>query len=151
MNAQEDFSISVKKIIQKDHRYKHNAYFFLRDALEFTVKGHNPNQLLDKGHISGRALLDGIRKFAIEQYGPLTITVFDDWGVKSCEDFGEIVFNLVEVGILGMSDKDSKEEFKNAYAFKEAFLKPFQPIKKTKTPLESKKKTNKAKSSPSDN
>src|SRR5271169_4418530 len=101
MATQHDFSVSIQKILKKDSRYKHNAYFFLRDALEFTVKGHDPNQLIDKGHISGKTLLEGIRKFAIEQYGPLTITVFDDWGIKSCEDFGEIVFNLVEVGILG--------------------------------------------------
>lgn len=128
MTNQNEFSLSVQRILKKDQRYNHKAYFFLRDALEFTIKGHDPQQLLDKGHISGKTLLDGIRKFAIEQYGPLTMHVLDDWGIKSCEDFGEIVFNLVEVGVLGKNDQDSKDDFKGAYNFKEAFLQPFDPL-----------------------
>ena len=47
-------------------------------------------------HVSGQELLDGIRRFALNQFGPMVVTVFEEWGVHNCRDFGEIVFNMVE-------------------------------------------------------
>ncbi len=116
----------IDAIIQADNRYRAGAYYFVADAVAFTTKKHVA-KADDSGvrHISGGELLEGIRQFAIEQYGPLALDVLEDWGVKSTEDFGNIVFNLVEHRLLGASDDDSVDDFANGYDFRQAFLRPF--------------------------
>jgi uncharacterized repeat protein (TIGR04138 family) len=76
-------------------------------------------------HISGRELLEGIRELAIERFGPLALDVLREWGVRRTEDFGNIVFNLVNAGLLGASDEDSPRDFAGGYDFNEVFVKPF--------------------------
>jgi uncharacterized repeat protein (TIGR04138 family) len=63
----------------------------------------------------------------LEQFGPLSKRVLAEWGIHSCIDFGHIVFNLVEEGLLGKTENDSLEDFSEGYDFCEAFEKPFQP------------------------
>jgi len=111
-----DFYKKIEEITEKDPRYKSDAYEFVLHALGFTQK-----KLNRKGHITGQELLEGIRQLGLEQYGPMTNTLFQHWGVKKTEDFGEIVFNMVEVGLMGKDEKDSRKDFKNVYNFEEAF------------------------------
>lgn len=111
-----DFSALVEEIITKDPRYKVDAYEFLLQALSFTQQ-----KLKRKGHVTGRELLEGIREFGLEQYGPMTKTVFNHWGIKTTKDFGEIVFNMVENGLLGKTEQDSRDDFKDVYDFAQAF------------------------------
>ena len=59
----------------------------------------------------------------------MVTTVFDSWGVHSCEDIGNMVFNLIGAGVFGKTEEDSIEDFKNVYDFEEAFVKPFAPEK----------------------
>ncbi len=59
----------------------------------------------------------------------MVITVFDSWGIRSCEDVGHMVFNLIGAGVFGKTEQDSIEDFKNVYDFEEAFVKPFAPAK----------------------
>ena len=80
-------------------------------------------------HVSGPELLGGVRQYALKEFGPLVMTVFDSWGVHSCEDIGNMVFNLIDAGIFGKTEEDSIEDFKNVYDFDEAFVKPFAPEK----------------------
>jgi uncharacterized repeat protein (TIGR04138 family) len=89
-------------------------------------------------HVTGPELLDGVRRYALKEFGPMVITVFDNWGVRSCEDIGNIVFNLIGAGVFGKTEEDSIEDFKNVYDFKEAFVKPFAPEKPAtvKTPAQ---------------
>ena len=54
-------------------------------------------------------------------------TVLDEWGILSCSDIGEMVFNLIEVGVFGKTAHDRKEDFMDVYDFDEAFRKPFLP------------------------
>ncbi len=75
-------------------------------------------------HVSGPDLLEGVRLLALEEFGCLAATVFDAWGVQSSEDFGEIVFNLVEHGLMGKQDSDTREDFAGGYegrSFREVF------------------------------
>jgi uncharacterized repeat protein (TIGR04138 family) len=124
------FNEALGQILREDPRYDEHAYYFLREALDFTIK------LLAKPaggaarHVSGGELLEGIRQYALQEYGPMARTVLNRWGVKRCEDFGEIVFNLVQKGILGKTDQDRKEDFAGGYDFDEAFLQPFRPGKR---------------------
>lgn len=111
-----DFYKKIEEIVEKDKRYRVDAYEFVMQALWFTQK-----ELKRKGHVTGKELLEGIREFGLQEYGPMTRTVFQHWGVRTTEDFGEVVFNMVENGLLGKTDKDSREDFKNVYDFDEAF------------------------------
>lgn len=123
-----NFNEVLDLIIQEDSRYERGAYFFLRQALDYTMKLHKKQEGRKReSHISGQELLEGIRLFALEQYGPLAKTVFDEWGVRECSDFGELVFNLVDYGVLGKTEEDSRKDFAQGYHFDDAFVAPFAP------------------------
>jgi len=106
----------VRKVLRKDRRYPMEAYFFLLQALEYTLQ-----QLEKPRHVSGRELLRGIRDHAIERFGPTSRMVFEHWGITSTEDFGRMVFLLVEEGILTKTETDSIEDFADGFDFKKAF------------------------------
>jgi uncharacterized repeat protein (TIGR04138 family) len=99
----------------------------VREALDHTIQSLSKPKTGPDRHVSGHELLDGIRVFACEQFGPLTKTVLNRWGIRETADFGEIVFNLVDKGILGKTDDDRREDFRNGYDFEEAFVHPFLP------------------------
>lgn len=112
----------LKNILAHDSRYTVEAYAFVRAGLDYTVR-----RLEKPRHVSGRELLDGIREFALAEFGPMTKTILNGWGIRRTEDVGEIVFNMVEAGLLGKTEKDSRTDFANGYDFDEAFRKPFRP------------------------
>lgn len=115
-------------IRKEDSRYARGAYYFLRQALDYSLKElHRKGELRDNHHLSGQQLLEGIRLYAIEQYGPMARSVLEHWGISHCRDFGNIVFNLVECRVLGKTDQDSPEDFDGGYDFQQAFDQPFQP------------------------
>ena len=121
MKNRKNFLEVVEEIVAKDHRYKVEAYDFIAGALDYT------QSRLDKPrHVSGRELLEGIREYALERFGLMARTVFENWGVRKTEDFGDIVFNMVAAGLLAKTDKDSIEDFKGGYDFKEAFDKGYK-------------------------
>jgi len=90
-----NFDEAVEQILAKDSRYHRDAYTFVREALDYTQKLVGRETRGQIRHVSGQKLLDGIRQFALQQFGPMTMTVFEEWGVRNCRDFGEIVFNMV--------------------------------------------------------
>ncbi|HTY86739.1 MAG TPA: Minf_1886 family protein [Candidatus Acidoferrum sp.] len=126
-----NFEEMVELIVARDARYTREAYNFVREALDFTQKlivKENRGQIR---HVSGQELLEGIRQFGLQQFGPMTVTVLAEWGIHHCGDFGEIVFNMVETGLLAKTERDSREDFQNGYDFTDAFRKPFWPSQKT--------------------
>ena len=123
-----DFNEVIHTIRKDDPRYARGAYYFLRQALDFSLKKLHKSGDLDKSnHLTGQQLLDGIRLYAIDQYGPMVRPVLKHWGIRECRDFGNIVFNLVECEVLGKTDQDSVEDFSGGYKFNAAFDKPFRP------------------------
>jgi uncharacterized repeat protein (TIGR04138 family) len=121
MTNKNNFLEVVEEIVTKDPRYKVEAYDFVMSALNYT------QSKLDKPrHVSGRELLEGIREYGLELFGLMTLTVFENWGVKRTEDFGNIVFNVLDAGLLSKTDEDSIEDFKDGYDFKEAFDKDYK-------------------------
>ena len=114
MHQQLDNTIDV--ICEKDSRYKRDAYEFVMEALSFTQKKFKRST-----HVTGGELLEGIKEFLLEEFGPLTLSVLKYWGVKSTEDFGHIVFNLVEHKVLSKTEDDNIESFRNGYNFEEVF------------------------------
>src|ERR1051326_3888032 len=124
------FEEAVEQVLSRDSRYPRDAYAFVREALDHTQKmlSKNPKKR-EVRHVSGQELLSGIREYALQQFGPMTLSVFEAWGIRGCGDFGEMVFNMVEVKLLAKTDQDSREDFKTGYDFQEAFRKPFLPTR----------------------
>ncbi len=114
----------LENIVLEDNRYNVDAYHFVREGLDFTVKS-----LRSPRHVNGGELLNGIREYALEEYGPMAKRVLAEWGITCCEDIGCIVFNLVNVGLLGKTEDDSLQDFKKGYDFNDAFLQPYRPVK----------------------
>jgi uncharacterized repeat protein (TIGR04138 family) len=120
------FDAALNVVLTRAPQYNRAAYHFLKEALDFTVEGRKktPGQC---NHVTGQQLLDGIRRFALKQFGPMVPTVLEYWGIQRTEDFGNMVFALVEVGIFGKNERDSIDDFKDVYSFEEAFVAPFRP------------------------
>src|SRR5450755_3065011 len=122
-----NFDEKVEMILAKDARYAHDAYVFVRESLDFTQKNIGKENRGQIRHITGQELLDGIRQFALNQFGPMAVTVLEEWGVRNSRDFGEIVFNMVEIDLLAKTENDNRDDFNNGYDFTDAFRKPFWP------------------------
>jgi uncharacterized repeat protein (TIGR04138 family) len=110
----------LERLAARDPRYKLEAYLFTMSSVEYTAA-----RLGRQGHVTGRELLEGIRDLAREKFGLTARMVLEHWGVKTTEDFGEIVFSLVEAGVLGKTDRDSREDFRDVYDFGDVFEKQF--------------------------
>ena len=110
------FETIVEGIYEKDVRYKEDAYVFVMEALAYTQKKYKRTR-----HVKGEEMLQGMKELLLNKFGPMTIPVLEHWGIKSTEDFGNIVFNLVENRVLSKTEDDSIEEFRNGYDFGEVF------------------------------
>jgi uncharacterized repeat protein (TIGR04138 family) len=125
------FAEALESVVGTDTRYHRDGYIFLRDALDFTTKQQKKIKGVSVRHVSGPELLDGVRQYALKEFGPMVVTVLSYWGIRSCEDIGHMVFNLISAGIFGKTEEDSIEDFKNVFDFHEAFVKPFEPEKRS--------------------
>lgn len=131
-----EFTEIVELICKEDVRFDRKAYIFIRQALDHTVKElkrQQPERTQKSQHVSGSELLQGIRAFALDQFGPLAKTVLNNWGINRCTDFGDIVFNLIEYNVFDKTENDRREDFSDLYDFEEAFLKPFAPKRKRRS------------------
>lgn len=112
----DEFYNIVLKVCTKDSRYHPESYEFVMEALYFTQKKFKKEK-----HVTGPELLEGIKHVLLQKFGPLARTVLKYWGINQTDDFGNIVYNLVENKILSKNEQDHYESFKNAYDFEEAF------------------------------
>lgn len=107
-------------------RFHPNAYQFVFAALRYTQTELGRDSVDDieceEAHISGQELLDGVRRFALNQYGLLAKTVFAQWGIDSTDDFGRIVFELIERGEMKKTDRDQLSDFFDVYEFDTALI-----------------------------
>jgi len=127
-----DFAEIVGLICKEDSRFDRKAYDFIRLGLDHTVKELKKKETARTSrsrHVSGPELLEGLRTYALEQFGPLAMTVLTSWGVRRCADFGDIVFNLIEYNVFSKTDNDRREDFSEIYTFEDAFVKPFLPAR----------------------
>ena len=128
-----DFSEIVALICKEDSRFDRKAYDFVRMGLDHTVKElrkKEPARAERSRHVTGPELLEGLRAYALEQFGPLAKTVLNTWGIRRCRDFGDIVFNLIEYNVFSKTENDRPEDFSDIFEFDDAFVKPFQPAKR---------------------
>lgn len=119
--------------IAKRTRYPLDAYLFIQRGLDFTVNRLHgeidddefddiePHAFESQRHVSGQDLCVGLRDFAIKEYGLLAKTVLRRWSITSCRDFGQIVFAMVDGGLMRKTDDDTIHDFNNVFDFNSAF------------------------------
>ena len=130
-------SYSLQQLVDKDARYPVEAYLFIREALAFAsdslelgaddaVSMEKLERSRRERHLSGQELCEAIRCYAVNQYGYMAKVVLNRWGIHATSDFGEIVYNMIDVGIMKKSSRDEKSHFDGVYSFDEAFVEDFQ-------------------------
>lgn len=107
---------ALAEIRRRDGKYNERAYVFVLAALEF-AQGRLPA----RRHLSGGELAWACRDFALEQFGMLASAVLTHWGIHATDDFGQIVFMLIDVGLLARQPTDRLEDFERVYEFAEVF------------------------------
>ncbi|MEI7953962.1 MAG: Minf_1886 family protein, partial [Verrucomicrobiota bacterium] len=121
------FEQAVAAILQRDKRFDPHAYFFLKDALDFTLKRIAEANGGQARHVSGPELVAGLRDLALEQFGPMAATLMNEWGVRQCGDIGDMVFHLIEEQIFGKQESDRPEDFSGNFDLEESLRIPFIP------------------------
>jgi len=116
MNKSHSLYEIIERITTEDIRYHRKAYLFVLSALNKAVEA-----LPEPRHITGKELSEKCRELALKDFGPFARAVLEHWGISSTRDFGELVFNLLNWGILTKTEEDSKEDFVDVFDFSEAF------------------------------
>ncbi|MDP6444160.1 MAG: hypothetical protein QGG36_28820 [Pirellulaceae bacterium] len=120
----------IEDLLRKDPRYQYDAYLFVRDALSFAQDQLEMRPktaaVTDESHLTGQQLCEAIRRFALEQYGFMAKTVLNSWGVFSTSDFGNVVYNLIEISLMKKSADDRREHFDDVFDFDQAFQRDFE-------------------------
>jgi uncharacterized repeat protein (TIGR04138 family) len=110
--------------------YPLDAFVFVQRGLDYTVRRVHGEideedamrqELRQSRHVDGQTLCRGLRDYAIQQYGLMARTVLKRWNIHASEDFGRIVFAMVEAGLMQKTDEDTIEDFTDAFDFNEAF------------------------------
>jgi uncharacterized repeat protein (TIGR04138 family) len=116
----------ISQLRRRDRRYSRNSYYFVLDALDFTIETLGRDQLTGAcRHVGGKEMLEGIRELAAEQFGPMATVVLERWGIHTTEDVGEVVFNLIEIGLLSRRPSDSRLDFADGFDFERTFDEKF--------------------------
>ena len=112
----------IQSVRRRDRRFSRHAYYFVLDALDYTMSHLGREQMSGEDrHVGGRELLAGIKEYAADQFGPMAAMVFERWGVRGPADFGEIVFNLIDAELLSRRPSDSRLDFVDGFDFRETF------------------------------
>jgi uncharacterized repeat protein (TIGR04138 family) len=125
----------LAELLRRDRRYHRDAYFFVFEALRYAQEHMGLGQPSSKSaedeperHVTGQQLCEAIRRYAVEQYGLMAKSVLNEWGVRSTTDFGEIVFNLIDIGQMRKTETDRREDFENVFDFDDGLRDAFLPI-----------------------
>jgi len=123
--TQQQMQTELSAMLRNAGPYPLEAFSFVREGLNYTVQRihENGDSMADREdrHISGQQLCMGLRDYAIEQYGLLAPVVLAQWNIHRTEDFGRIVFAMVDAELMSSTDDDSIDDFRSVYDFSEAF------------------------------
>jgi uncharacterized repeat protein (TIGR04138 family) len=112
----------ILDIVREDARYAAEAYHFVFESLDYTIRRRGGG----RKHVSGPEILEGMRLLALDTFGYLARSVLESWGVRSTDDFGEVVFRLIRVDLLQKTADDRKEDFSAIFDFSAAFDNAFE-------------------------
>jgi uncharacterized repeat protein (TIGR04138 family) len=124
----------LRELIEQDQRFTLDAYQFVREALAYAQEvlrmpkqGEDEEEpKAEEHHLTGQQLCEAIRLYALEQFGYMSKTVLNSWGIHTTGDFGEIVYNLIRIKQMKKSKADKREDFDDVYQFEEAFQPVFE-------------------------
>jgi uncharacterized repeat protein (TIGR04138 family) len=132
-----DDSFSLYQLVNQDPRYPIEAYWFVREALAYAADSmelgsqvyNEPDPELEsvthrarrERHLSGQQLCEAIRGYALNQYGYMAKVVLKNWSIDKTSCFGDIVYNMISVGIMKKSSDDKRSHFDGVYLFDEVF------------------------------
>lgn len=122
--SQQQFPEIAWKTLTANAPYPREAYAFVQEGLGYTVRlVHGDPSKLPAGerHVNGRDLCEGLREYAIKKYGLMARSVLEHWHIHRTEDFGRIVFGMVDAGLMSSTDEDSMADFVGVYSFEDAF------------------------------
>ncbi|OGJ85065.1 MAG: hypothetical protein A2268_16245 [Candidatus Raymondbacteria bacterium RifOxyA12_full_50_37] len=124
MQTNDTYIRRIETAVAKDPRYKMQAYLFILGGLEYTLKklSKKGRKADPKKQVTGQELSHGIKEYALAQFGPTAKMVFDHWGIRGSGDFGNIVYNLIDTGLMGKSETDRIEDFNNVFSFEDEFV-----------------------------
>ena len=108
----------VEELVRRDPRFPPEAYEFVRAALNHTLSllgRAAAEEDHESGHISARQLLEGMRDLARREFGLMARAVLRAWNVNRTDDFGDIVFNLVEAGLVSKTPDEGREDFHDVF------------------------------------
>ncbi len=120
---QYSFEDAVEAIVARHPEYKAEAYGFMRQALD--AASEHFHKCPSSPHLSAEELYLGACAFALDEYGPLARLVLARWGITSSKDFGAIVYNLIEAGIFGKQEGDTREQFDSLQSLAELLDAPY--------------------------
>jgi uncharacterized repeat protein (TIGR04138 family) len=106
----------IAQLCRRNTRFGEAAYWFVLEALNRCVR-----QLQAPRHVKGSELADSVRELAMERYGPLARIVLEYWGIHSTADIGDVVFLLVDHGVLTKQESDRREDFEGLWSFEQVF------------------------------
>ena len=112
-----NYEAMLDSVVEADDRYRRDAYMFVQKALHFYREKYGGEG--EAGHIKGPDLLNGVRELALEEFGPMARSVLNSWGLSKGEDVGEIVYNLINAGLMSKTDEDSRTDFAGVMKFDE--------------------------------
>ena len=139
-----DEVVSLHRLLKQDPRYPLDAYLFVREALSFAAdelnlgsprfeepvleleEGPSDDEALLERHLTGQELCEAIRQYAINQFGYMAQVVLRNWGICSTGDFGNIVYNMIDVGLMKKSPQDCRTHFDDVYDFEDVFDRQFE-------------------------
>jgi uncharacterized repeat protein (TIGR04138 family) len=120
----------LAELLKRDRRYHFDAYVFVFEALRYAQEklgmGQPQPSVRDEReeeesggeqHVTGQELCEAIRQYALQQYGYMAKSVLNHWGIAGTGDFGEIVFNLIEIGQMRKTEHDRREDFEDVFDF----------------------------------
>ena len=108
---------AFEQVVSSHPEYSREAFWFVRDGVDHAVRSHSRASR----HVTAQELLEALRLLAIERYGTAARDTLAGWSVTRCEDFGEIVFALIDSGVFGSRPEDRKSDFEHGYDFASAF------------------------------
>ena len=126
MMSDELFEAKVDEVCAVDTRYDPDAYFFLREGMDFAIKERKGGK---QQHLSGKELSEGLRDYALAEFGPMALFVLTEWGLRSTADFGNLVYNLIHAEVFTKTSTDKRADFNNVFDFHQAFAVPYLPEK----------------------
>ena len=120
------FEQAVHRITERRPSVHRDAYFFLKEALDLALaeQQKNPTQ---NSHVTAAQLAEAFATLALDSYGPMALTVLNEWGLYKTQDIGTMVFDLIDEKMFGRQKSDSHNDFEKVYLFSDKFEKPYLP------------------------